>query len=112
MPNKFTPGPWIQQANCKAGLHYFVIKSETENREVITIINPDLEEQTIQEYNANASLIASAPDLLAALESFVAWIDVNKMEGINLPSDLERIYSAGCKAIAKAREGASLYRKQ
>lgn len=68
MENKHTPGPWTSLCISKNGLTVAQI-----------IVDEDLSETDL----ANARLIASAPDLLAALESLKAVCADVLMPSIN-----------------------------
>ncbi len=59
---KFTPGPWI-----KTSLGRIVMTKETKESVCRLASRADADEQ-----DANARLIAAAPDLLAALEWFIS----------------------------------------
>jgi hypothetical protein len=60
-----TPGPWAYQAT--AGNHDFAIYPEATGRDLALV----------RDFNeANARLIAAAPDLLAALRALLAVYDV------------------------------------
>lgn len=66
MTDKFTPRPWVVQAKCNAAINRHpaiisdageVAKASWQGSEMLT--------------QANATLLASAPDLLAALEALL-----------------------------------------
>jgi hypothetical protein len=54
---------------------------------------------TVEQSEANARLIAAAPDLLAALESMVLYYGWQQSEGVAS----ERLYDFVSKVIAKAK---------
>ena len=70
METKHTPGPWMQplQANSVTIRHPHVI---SDNGEIAIATWQGSEQVT----NANARLIAAAPELLAALQQTVAWME-------------------------------------
>ncbi len=95
MTDKFTPGPWVVQAKCNAAINRHpaiisdtgeVAKASWQGGEMMT--------------QANATLLASAPDLLAALQELLEDADSYAADGI-YPSPLTR--SKARAAIAKAR---------
>lgn len=63
-PTKHTPGPW--EATCPRGKNWFIRQSET--GEYIFESN-----QYGSMREADARLIAAAPDLLDALKEYLAW---------------------------------------
>ena len=72
---KHTPGPWTVTANEK-GPGYHVSAFEASWAQMVTV---HASPSRLDEANANASLIASAPDLLAALEAVLRF---DQSEGI------------------------------
>lgn len=76
--SKHTPGPWrvyIGPINMEGGLNPFfrgtvaLLKHSGDGNEVAVILDRN---EAAHEYEANARLIASAPDLLEALENLAA----------------------------------------
>lgn len=90
---KHTPGPWIVRGNS-------ICVDETDDRLAMHV---KIHGGNRDDNKANARLIASAPDLLAALASMV--------EAHAVPSSIckERpAYEAACAAIAKATGRAAI----
>ena len=94
--NKHTPGPWVRSGNN--------IKSRTDNCVVIRLpaqtdrVGDEPPEQ-IERWDADARLIAAAPDLLEALEEIVKEYCENPDNGRTLRWAID-----GAKeAIAKAK---------
>ena len=104
MRTKHTPGPWKYAPHlCSDGYRVFV-PHEADNDQHDAIA--DLETwQTPEETEANACLIAAAPDLLAACEKLADHMDFMPTDGI-LPDVLAKIQS-DCEqaraAIQKAK---------
>lgn len=83
-----TPGPW----RVFASYDPLVIATDDAGEKIAY-----MSDRGYEPTNANARLIASAPDLLEALQSYVAWV-----EDVDQPSiDPEEMIRA---AIAKATE--------
>ena len=89
---KFTPGPWrivryceaIEIANVADLLHFY--GGETAE--------------------ANAALIAAAPELYAALEAFLGWAQSPLEDsGEKLAAELDQVTVYAYAALAKARGG-------
>jgi hypothetical protein len=69
--NNHTPGPWFYEA-----ISYEInIFSDDKQWPIATIkrsaLSPNLDDRA----KSNAKLIAAAPDMLEALEAFIAWCD-------------------------------------
>jgi hypothetical protein len=79
-----TPAPWFIEADTGFGASYHM------RRAVITA----------DEHEANARLIAAAPDMLAALRGMVATFAHNFEEGVSPTVDLAR--AALAKAVGEA----------
>lgn len=84
MSTKFTPAPW----SWKTGTHQSLATLETEShclvgkgRQLIANLSSDYDDNT-EEVEANAALIASAPDLLAVIMEMDKYLDVSKLEQI------------------------------
>jgi len=92
-----TPGPWT--------VHAWGDKSYEINAALDTVCNvPGFDDDTVDAGNAeaNASLIAAAPELLAALKELVAYDD-----GSNDPEDYGYEVLQRCKATIAKAEGRS-----
>ena len=66
--SKHTPGPWFVT---EGGQYIEASRYEHGGRQIVGKPQGDNPEQ----WNANARLIAAAPELLEALQSVVAWMD-------------------------------------
>ena len=101
---KHTPGPWILDITPAVAPCCFIIRAKSETCgalvPVATIHNSTRTE-------ANARLIAAAPDLLAALEQVIETIDALKQLGADLGrgehGDTDEVWNAASAAIAKAK---------
>ena len=95
MSTKHTPGPW--KAAFPIGNCPFV---SNENQVIVQKVFPSVNKGDTDEARANASLIASAPDLLAALRA--------TMQCLTMDSEMERDFAPEIKqaraAIARATE--------
>ena len=87
---KHTPGPWVIYLD--AGVAASVMPAGRDG-DVCTMAE---EYRTMIEVNANAALIAAAPDLLAACEALITYVP----EAPGVDHAVRRIAAA---AIAKAR---------
>jgi len=92
MKNKFSPGPWRLVNH--AGDHSQGIVSDERDYDIALVYN-----RYEEEYQANADLMAAAPELLEALENLVRWQDT----GNNPP--LASDWRKAREAIRKAKEG-------
>jgi hypothetical protein len=92
--NKHTPGPWNCNRASAAGRE--IIVSEVSPVDVAVLSHRD---KSQSEINANARLIAAAPDLLEALSRLIEIEDGPGMAVIGWEGAMERAYAA----IAKAR---------
>ena len=99
---KFTPGPWIKSKYKKGQYHVFV----PDGTRICTI---NWFEQYNEEANANADLIAAAPDLYEAAEMCCKFLEdicgVSEQGGLSgQKNGLEQVLYNNCKAaLAKAR---------
>lgn len=69
--SKHTPGPWVAEEHLERIITVETAQDEIYNRRDIAQVGFDPEERLTSE--ANARLIAAAPDLLAALERLLRW---------------------------------------
>lgn len=108
---KFTPGPWyiVCPPWDKTGC---VVATDEDPHGAKIICDTgemawqDHTQADIREWEANARLIAAAPDLLAACEAFVKWIEYPYMtdEDDSLGEAANRaIYAAIAKAKGKTQ---------
>lgn len=75
MQNTHTPGPWHRNARLDAGTHSFVWGPAADGKSRLVADCGGILVRTAAEMEANAALIASAPDMLAALEAIAAMLD-------------------------------------
>lgn len=102
MATEYTPGPWaIIRDGAKLPL---IVTELTEQYGIIAQVRKDSLENGYDEANANAHLIAAAPDMLEALKGLLANAPVPKRIKDDFSYILYR--EAASKAIAKA-EGRS-----
>lgn len=91
-----TPGPWHLEVEADA-LHVY---SPVE--EVLHFTDAGWDESTRATFEANARLIAAAPDLLAALEDALSCVAICPDHGV-VPGARADRYDAARAAIAKAK---------
>lgn len=96
MTTKFTPGPWVRHkhAYCCVVADSRVLIANCGQRDS----NINREELEIEQ-DANTQLIAAAPDLYAALESFVNF----KSDGNTSVVDDDQLWLKAEQALQKAR---------
>jgi hypothetical protein len=109
MSDKHTPGPWNTfEYQCRSVIG---VARQGDDSFTICEVNPDLEsEQGYQIAEANARLIAAAPDLLEALKKIDAlythWFDLADGSGVTLMQSsvakMEAAHRAAEAAIARA----------
>lgn len=102
MQKQHTPGPWVVTAvgSCH-GIHPAASENERDDICRITPHNyhPDGWPAAKVEAEANARLIAAAPDLLAALQALVGEADLGE---IDHEDETRRLLDVARAAIAKA----------
>lgn len=104
MQTKHTPGPWVYRHSFDSAARrdIWTATDATGHRELVATI-PDAEGDHI---NADARLIAAAPDLLAALDKLLsATVDRTLAEGYEMDGVEYAARSAALAAIAKATGG-------
>lgn len=95
-----TPGPWIYYPDGNA---ICVVKTHV----LKVIADADFGHVDIPEREANARLIAAAPDLLAALDMLAGWVDANREPEVTSEGQQAAwILETARAAIAKATGGA------
>lgn len=94
---KHTPGPWHTMDARSFGVPYIITDGK------ITIAQ-SYEGFSKEDTEANAKLIAAAPDLLEALKNLVDWYGTRSGESNELiPAEKQwHFIAAGMKALAKA----------
>ena len=70
MNTKHTPAPWLMNVKDKFCNGDFLFITDINDR-VICKVSHDLTEVNIDEYSANAKVIAAAPELLEALQNLL-----------------------------------------
>ncbi len=97
-----TPGPWEEDITEDGLLRIIAPNAGDRHHETVCIID-DMETSTGQDH-WNARLIAAAPELLAALESLLTYVE-NDNPGAAFGGDAEvsRLHEEACAALAKAR---------
>ena len=99
-----TPGPWLRT---KSGNTFQIVAGADGNgdpNQLVATVHPaaiTIDHEPCDETKANARLIASAPDLLSALEGMLEHADMGE---INDEDTLEAVNAARA-AIAKAKGG-------
>ena len=82
METKHTPGPWVVRKERELNeydVQEIYIDTVNGPTSIASVWNPDREnEESESEYDAK--LIAAAPDLLAALQRFIKFVDAQKLE--------------------------------
>jgi hypothetical protein len=97
MEAKFTPGPWHWQGQ---GRFWEIYSGGTELTAdgMICCINNPRETVTPEQRQANAALIAAAPDMYAALEKALPILEAHHAAG-----DKMEVYMKAVAALASAR---------
>jgi hypothetical protein len=88
--SKFTKGPWVRRKN-EIGI---IDQSDTQSYGMMLVIARVDEYDFKDDYEANANLIASAPDMYDALVNLMEYLETDNMKNLNM--NLAR------KALAKA----------
>tara|TARA_Y100000310_G_scaffold219808_1_gene221237 strand:- start:5051 stop:5422 length:372 start_codon:yes stop_codon:yes gene_type:complete len=94
-PVEPTPGPWTATPNGAA----FNIGREGQNHHMIAV---GMTSQPDGEHEANVRLIATAPELLEALEEILAVFRGVEAGGTDKQFALDHIWMLATKAVAKA----------
>lgn len=76
-----TPGPWQFLAPTKG--RTFAVVGIIDSDRSIRIANVGDRQLDADEMNANAALIAAAPDLLAVARALVKWADESEDDGVS-----------------------------
>ena len=93
MSTKHTPGPWVDRGGMPALIT---------NSGGALIAKPLAHgNQTVDEYRANTSLIAAAPELLEALQTIA---DSEEFNGDSFVCDFQTLQGVARAAIAKATQ--------
>jgi hypothetical protein len=99
---KHTPGPW-ETARSHSGRNIYKQTQrdfDTKETRMLAFLVRNEDYFPVEESDANARLIAAAPELLAALERFAKWYGQNSMP------ELQGVACDAFQAIAKAKGGA------
>lgn len=102
MENKYTPGPWITEKSGSAiwiGPNFHRTDGKVEL--IVTHINidPEYKKGVLAKNEANAKLIAAAPELLEALEEMIDEV------GVKFLTDRQKsAFNKGIAAVKKATE--------
>ena len=108
---KHTPGPWAVQYGLHADPEQYTPGIDGGNGETIILfgIKPSGDEcgirgSTVDEQEANARLIAAAPELLEALIEARGWVSeyAGQLHGYTICDEAHRSHRRICSAIAKA----------
>jgi len=93
----WTPGPWVWQAEeeCLVGPHFVVMRQDNEGRKVFA----DYPDGTTQ---ANARLIAAAPDLYDALDAAIDLIE-GDLTGLEWKQACREFVTSARAIVAKAK---------
>jgi hypothetical protein len=101
--NKHTEGPWVAEPKS----YEINIFSDQEPWHIATITRSALSPNLDDRAKANAKLIAAAPEMLEALEAFIAWCDAER--DCKDTTFMDRVALAGFsedlarKVVAKAK---------
>lgn len=99
METKWTPGPWVVDPE----ENWIVTEWRSTEHGLQTLICDMMDEEAPQ-YEANAHLIAAAPELYEALLECVEEIRaVNMVDGEIKDKDTEAVYTKAKAALRKAR---------
>ncbi|MFM5431434.1 hypothetical protein ACET9P_11135 [Aeromonas veronii] len=103
--SKHTPGPW--ERSKKTDGNWWHIGAGNQAVAAVHAASKKRNEPYASMFEANANLIAAAPELLAALEEAVETIEW--MNGCSSPArnEVEEAIREGRAAIAKAKGGAA-----
>lgn len=99
MSKHHTPGPWVARRN--SAFWEFAQQGKWVTIGDVCSTNPSNPDDGLQE--ANARLIAAAPDMLDALEMALASGLIRASDPVNDPGTLCPVHDAISAAIAKAR---------
>ena len=95
-----TPGPWEVYEQEDGSDSIRTIKNEINQPRYVVIPDQGICGKDVGQAEANARLIAAAPDLLEAVKRLIKDLEPAYMPG-SIPGSIE----AGCAAIAKAEGG-------
>lgn len=98
MKTKFTPGPWFRDGE-------FIRSVEDSGLIASVYISPNLNDGRNQSIQANAALIAAAPDMFDALENMLEALGLLRQNGVNVLAVPQAVKARELahKAIKKAR---------
>jgi hypothetical protein len=101
----YTPGPWCLDSGYAADPGYIGISSPDGPRrhDGLAQVVIEIECEPYPEGVANATLIASAPDLVEALRGCISYRNWEIAEGGVVPDELRDVWKSAETALAKAR---------
>ena len=104
--SKHTPGPWSVERSNKHGI-IWIDAAESRLGDICDLYHITASDQLVAKDNAeaNAKLIAAAPDLLEACKMFAEWLHEDNQHSPNSPYQIDRHAKAvktTMAAIAKA----------
>lgn len=107
MIGKHTPGPW--KRSDKADGNWWHIGAGNQAIATAPAASKKRNEPYASMFEANANLIAAAPELLVALEQIKSFAELAMIQANNAGADWEigSALSSATKAIAKAKGGAA-----
>lgn len=95
---KHTPGPWVVDKPFPNGANLYVCANDENKESFYVAVMPLYDEHLRVQRDANANLIAAAPELLAALDLFVTL----HKQPTSFKSDFRNALIIAEKAMAKA----------
>lgn len=106
MPNRtaqtHTPGPWVWDENRRERKYAdIVLTADAEENSISIIEGAYFVSEADSENEANARLIAAAPDLLDAAKAISEWYDVVQQHYPEMLREFKHLRTA----VAKATEG-------
>jgi hypothetical protein len=103
----YTPGPWRLDSGCESAPGYIGISSPDGPRRHYGLaqVVVEIECEAYPEGEANASLVAAAPELLEALRGCLAYRNWQLAKGGEVPDELRDVWKNAETALAKARGG-------
>lgn len=100
--SSFTPGPWRISASCLRDECYVGISSN-KHTDFAEVVWRMIDEDRSPQCEANAHLIAAAPDLLEALQDLLRLVEDNWLQGPEWDADEWMAFDRYRDVIAKAQ---------